>query len=171
MASENVTPVSTPNQSMIVDTNITNTTITSTPKISNNPTVKSTFSIFRTENLHPAYHGCIHISARINNNLMDNYRTCCRYAIKFRNKYIVKQDVKSKALEAKIAGTTSTKKTYEENLLKSLNKLPLPFCHVCDNPFGRLHVCLLCVYFGCWKEDHMRAHCKEKAHNFGIENY
>jgi len=163
MASENTTPVSTPNPAVTAIDNVPTTTA-ATPKVSNNATVKSTFSIFRTENLHPAYHGCIHISARINNNLMESYRICCRYSIRFRNRYVVKQDLKSKSLDTK----NPPKKNLTESFYKSLSKLPLPFCHTCGNPLGRLHVCLLCVYFGCWKEDHMRAHCKEKVHNFAM---
>jgi len=123
MASENVTPVSTPNQTLVLDAN---NVIPNTPKPStNNSTVKSTFQIFRNENLNPGYHGCVHISTRINNNLMDSYRICCRYSIRFRNKYILKQDLKSKATEAKLSGTTttSTKKFSEENIFKSLNKV------------------------------------------------
>jgi len=123
MASENVTPVSTPNQTVVLETS---NTVPTTPKATlNNSTVKSTFQIFRTENLNPGYHGCVHISTRINNNLMDSYRICCRYSIRFRNKYILKQDIKSKAIEAKLSGTTtsSTKKFSEENLSKSLNKV------------------------------------------------
>ncbi|ORX81525.1 cysteine proteinase [Anaeromyces robustus] len=164
MTSENPTPISTPNQTTIIAES-NNTKETATPKISSNNTIKSTFSIFRTENLHPAYHGCTHISARINNLLMENYRICCRYSIRFRNKYVVKQEIKLKSQETKV---TTTKKSYSENLYKSLNKLPLPFCHTCGNPLGRLHVCLICVYFGCWKADHMRSHCKEKSHNFAM---
>lgn len=46
-------------------------------------------------------------------------------------------------------------------------KLPLPQCTTCSDPLSRLHVCLHCVYMGCWQKGHMRQHMKEKQHHFG----
>lgn len=50
-------------------------------------------------------------------------------------------------------------------------KLPLPQCTTCSDPLSRLHVCLHCVYMGCWQKGHMRQHMKEKQHHFGNVTY
>lgn len=46
-------------------------------------------------------------------------------------------------------------------------QLPLPECSTCQDPLSRLHVCMHCVYMGCWRKNHMREHMKSKQHNFG----
>ncbi|CAO3646302.1 unnamed protein product [Cunninghamella blakesleeana] len=63
--------------------------------------------------------------------------------------------------------------------LKSLKKmdkkkkvkleLPSPQCHICSDSLSRLHVCLHCVYMGCWKKGHMKHHLKSKKHTFAMD--
>ncbi|KAL1932778.1 hypothetical protein VTP01DRAFT_8456 [Rhizomucor pusillus] len=48
-------------------------------------------------------------------------------------------------------------------------QLPLPQCTTCSDPLSRLHVCLHCVYMGCWQKGHMRQHMKEKQHHFAMD--
>ncbi|KAI9143014.1 hypothetical protein BKA69DRAFT_1026944, partial [Paraphysoderma sedebokerense] len=43
--------------------------------------------------------------------------------------------------------------------------LPTPKCSVCSTSMDRLHACLYCVYFGCWRRGHMQKHMKDRKHN------
>ncbi|ORY94944.1 hypothetical protein BCR43DRAFT_494854 [Syncephalastrum racemosum] len=52
---------------------------------------------------------------------------------------------------------------------RKLKELPLPQCSSCTSPLSNLHVCLSCVYMGCWRQGHMRNHMKEKKHNFAMD--
>ncbi|KAI8327523.1 hypothetical protein BC941DRAFT_446805 [Chlamydoabsidia padenii] len=68
-----------------------------------------------------------------------------------------------------LAWTKSTTKLAMDKKKRYRNELPLPQCTVCADPLARLHVCLHCVYMGCWKKGHMRHHLKTKKHTFAMD--
>ncbi|KAI8059576.1 hypothetical protein BC940DRAFT_313446 [Gongronella butleri] len=48
-------------------------------------------------------------------------------------------------------------------------ELPVPRCHGCTDNLSRLHMCLHCVFMGCWKNGHMRQHLKSSDHTFAMD--
>ncbi|KAI9247187.1 hypothetical protein BDA99DRAFT_553451 [Phascolomyces articulosus] len=52
---------------------------------------------------------------------------------------------------------------------KQYKELPLPQCSTCLDPLSRLHVCLHCVYMGCWRKGHIQDHMREKHHVFAMD--
>ncbi|RUP47522.1 hypothetical protein BC936DRAFT_145648 [Jimgerdemannia flammicorona] len=64
--------------------------------------------------------------------------------------------------EVKAAGASVKKR-------RRLDELPLPQCTTCHTPLGRLHVCLHCVFMGCWADGHMAHHMMEKGHGFAMD--
>eukprot|EP00126_Sphaerothecum_destruens_P006941 Sdes_comp19600_c0_seq1m11331 len=45
----------------------------------------------------------------------------------------------------------------------------VPRCSVCCIPCSRLHLCLSCVFFGCWDQKHSFEHFSEKNHELAID--
>ena len=49
-----------------------------------------------------------------------------------------------------------------------LFKASLSYCHDCGTYSGRLHSCLLCVYFGCYTGNrHIQYHAQSTGHSLG----
>ncbi|XP_027287819.1 ubiquitin carboxyl-terminal hydrolase 51 [Cricetulus griseus] len=44
-------------------------------------------------------------------------------------------------------------------------------CQVCNTHKNRLHLCLSCVYFGCFTEKHIHIHAETKQHNLAVDLY
>ncbi|KAI7883276.1 cysteine proteinase [Lichtheimia hyalospora FSU 10163] len=84
--------------------------------------------------------------------LFANYRSLVRYSLSWH---------KSRR-ELSTSTTNNTKR-------KHAQQLPLPECSTCQDPLSRLHVCMHCVYMGCWRKNHMRDHMKSKQHNFAMD--
>ncbi|CAO3588838.1 unnamed protein product [Absidia cylindrospora] len=80
--------------------------------------------------------------------LLANYRALVKYALNW----------------AKLSNKMALEKKKRHR-----NELPLPQCSVCSDSLSRLHVCLHCVYMGCWKKGHMRHHLKAKKHTFAMD--
>ncbi|KAJ2781603.1 hypothetical protein H4R18_002787 [Coemansia javaensis] len=55
-----------------------------------------------------------------------------------------------------------------------VDEMPAPTCHRCSTPADRLHVCLSCDFFGCWRrrrrgEAHIAAHLRQAGHPFALD--
>ncbi|KAI8973886.1 hypothetical protein BDB01DRAFT_807992 [Pilobolus umbonatus] len=79
-------------------------------------------------------------------NILDNYKSLIRYSILWHKRCKSKESRKNK-----------------------MKELPTPQCNTCLDPLSRLHACLHCIYFGCYKNGHLKEHLKEANHNFAID--
>ncbi|KAI8136790.1 hypothetical protein BJV82DRAFT_675667 [Fennellomyces sp. T-0311] len=84
--------------------------------------------------------------------LFNSYRSLVRYSLAWH-----------KSRRQLSSGATNDRKR------KQYKELPLPQCSKCHDPLARSHICLHCIYMGCWRKDHMRDHMKEKGHNFAMD--
>ncbi|GAM22658.1 hypothetical protein SAMD00019534_058330 [Acytostelium subglobosum LB1] len=50
------------------------------------------------------------------------------------------------------------------------SKLSIPSCVECHCFNGRIHLCLHCVYAGCWRQQHMIKHFQETGHCLAIDS-
>ncbi|KAI9304263.1 hypothetical protein BJ944DRAFT_288758 [Cunninghamella echinulata] len=113
------------------------------------PTNPSSF--YPNSNKSLKIHACPHIhlikeNTDGNENLLANYHALVDYSL---------------------AWSKSLKKWDKKKKLKL--ELPTPQCHICSDSLSRLHVCLHCVYMGCWKKGHMKHHLKSKKHTFAMD--
>ncbi|KAI9028353.1 hypothetical protein CLU79DRAFT_563267 [Phycomyces nitens] len=81
--------------------------------------------------------------------VFDSYRTLVRYSLSWQK----------------------SRKNPKDELKKRKGgpDLPFPQCTTCQDPMARLHVCLHCVYMGCWRKGHMLDHLKEKKHMLAMD--
>ncbi|ORX69385.1 cysteine proteinase [Linderina pennispora] len=52
-----------------------------------------------------------------------------------------------------------------------VDEMPAPSCFTCHTPADRLHACLSCDFFGCWRRgsSHIKEHLRESNHVFAID--
>ncbi|KAI9503863.1 hypothetical protein GGI25_005661 [Coemansia spiralis] len=51
-----------------------------------------------------------------------------------------------------------------------VEEMPAPVCFDCSTPSDRLHACLFCDYFGCWRQgQHIVSHLSATGHSFAID--
>ncbi|KAJ2757568.1 hypothetical protein IWQ56_006226, partial [Coemansia nantahalensis] len=58
-----------------------------------------------------------------------------------------------------------------------VEEMPAPTCHQCSTPADRLHVCLSCDFFGCWRgrasrqgrDPHIVEHLRQADHPFALD--
>ncbi|KAG0175128.1 hypothetical protein DFQ30_000611 [Apophysomyces sp. BC1015] len=84
--------------------------------------------------------------------LFDNYQSVVRYSLAW--------------YQSRRPTTDQGKKKLT---LRTMYQLLLPQCLTCSDPLSRLHVCLHCVYMGCWRKGHMRDHMKQRNHTFAMD--
>ncbi|ORX47796.1 cysteine proteinase [Hesseltinella vesiculosa] len=91
--------------------------------------------------------GCLHLKQHKSNecrpNLTNAYRHLVRYALQWAN--------------------------WHSNPTRRKHPPPNPNCTSCSESLSRLHICLHCVYMGCWKKDHMRQHLKAQNHTLAMD--
>ncbi|KAI7863446.1 hypothetical protein BDF14DRAFT_1844329 [Spinellus fusiger] len=80
--------------------------------------------------------------------LFENYRTLVHYSLAWKK---------------------SRSSLKEDGKRRKNRELPFPQCTTCQDPMSRLHVCLHCVYMGCWRKGHMLDHLKEKKHTLAMD--
>ncbi|CAG0898794.1 unnamed protein product [Darwinula stevensoni] len=88
---------------------------------------------------HPQYRGCCHLAELKEKDGVDSYET----------------------IISSLVSCTSE----EMRKVKALTSI----CSICSSYSGRIHACLQCIFFGCYRKKHIHSHFQGSGHYLGVE--